>query len=112
MQIITKVVAPEKFWENPWKTKKHPKNLRNPFQKSKKISQKPKKTPKTPKIQWKICFSAFGGQNLEGGGQKVAQVGGSLFWSTGGGGSVIASYSKKITAVDCKKLSCDCDIKS
>ena len=92
MQITPKFITPNKFRENPWKTKK----TSETSQKPKKIPQKPKTPPpnkqkkkqKNPKIGEKICFSAFGSQNL-GGVKKL------LKWVVpvlvNRGGSVIAS---------------------
>ena len=98
MQITPKVIAPKKFRENPRKTKKTPKKLRT-LPKNQENPSKTQEPPPKKKNRRKICFS-FGGQNL--GGSKSCSGGGvPVLVNRGGGGSVIASCSTKITMLGC-----------
>ena len=93
MQILANVTAPKKIRKKLEKPPSPP-----PQKKPKKTPQETKKPPQNPKI-CEIFLSPSGGQNLGGGVKKLIR-GGPCFGQPGGGGSVVASYSTKITMID------------
>ena len=93
MQITPKVIATKKFRELPRKKKQ--KKPKKPVTPQKKNQENPSKTQENPPKNLKKQKSAkkllfrLRRPKSKGGDQKVAQVGGgSLFWSTGGGGQL------------------------